>query len=52
MKRKTQNESTEFTRFRDLSKMLIAVPKREIDQQRAAYDRKKEKASKSKRPAK
>jgi hypothetical protein len=50
---KKQNSTTtseEFHRFRELTRCLLAVPKREIDQQKAKYERKKK--SKTKRPAK
>jgi hypothetical protein len=41
--------SEEFTRFRDLAKCLVAVPKKEIENKKIQYDLKKTKA---KRPAK
>lgn len=39
----------EFHNFRELTKKLIAVPKKEIDQKKAAYERVK---SKKEKPAK
>jgi hypothetical protein len=39
-------KSEEFKRFEDFTRRLIAVPKKEIDQQKAKYE--KQKAAKSK----
>lgn len=39
----------EFRNFRELTKKLIAVPKKEIDQKKAAYERA---GSKKEKPAK
>jgi len=39
-------KSDEFKRFEDFTRRLIAVPKKEIDQQKAKYE--KQKAAKSK----
>jgi hypothetical protein len=33
--------SEEFQRFQEFAKRLMAVPKKEIDQQKAKYERKK-----------
>jgi hypothetical protein len=50
MKRETSSTtSPEFTRFKDLTKRLIAVPKKEIDNKKAKYEHDK---TKTKRPAK
>lgn len=38
--------SEEFNRFRDFTKRLIAVPKTEIDQQKAKYEKRKESKTK------
>ena len=37
----------EYSRFRELTKHLLAVPKKEVDKEKAKYDQRKEK-----RPAK
>lgn len=42
LKRETNNEA--FEKFRDLTRKLVAVPKKEIDREAAKYERKKEKA--------
>jgi hypothetical protein len=43
-KSKTATEKPEeFKRFEDFTRRLMAVPKKEIDQQKAKYDRKKTK---------
>jgi len=34
-------KSEEFNRFEDFTRRLMAVPKKEIDQQKAKYERKK-----------
>lgn len=43
---KTPVKSEEFKRFEEFTKRLMAVPKKEIDQQKAKYDRKKTKRQK------
>ncbi|HYR74908.1 MAG TPA: hypothetical protein VEM96_03630 [Pyrinomonadaceae bacterium] len=48
-KQKVEKPSEEFERFREFTKRLIAVPKKEIDQQKAKYE--KQKAAKKKRAA-
>jgi hypothetical protein len=45
-KQKQEKPSEEFERFRDFTKRLMAVPKKEIDQQKAKYE--KQKTAKSK----
>jgi len=45
-KQKEEKPSEEFERFRDFTKRLMAVPKKEIDQKKAEYDRKKVKRQK------
>jgi hypothetical protein len=40
---KPKTNSEEFERFRELTRKLIAVPKKEIDREAAKYERKKEK---------
>ena len=40
-------KSDEFTRFEELTRKLMSVPKAEVDKQKAKYEREKEK-----RPAK
>lgn len=47
-----QAKSDEFTRFEQVLRNLMAVPKSEVDEQRAKYDRQREKESKRKRPVK
>ncbi|MCA1635948.1 MAG: hypothetical protein LC802_20220 [Acidobacteria bacterium] len=42
----------EFTRFEQTLRKLIAVPKSEVDKERAKYERQREKEGKRKRPAK
>jgi len=44
--KKLAEPNTEFERFREFTKRLMAVPKKEIDQQKAKYE--KQKAAKSK----
>lgn len=42
MNKQTQGkQSEEFRNFRELTEKLIAVPKKEIDQKKAAYEQKK-----------
>jgi hypothetical protein len=48
---KTQ-KSDEFTRFEQTLRHLIAVPKNEVDKERAKYERQREQEGKRKRPAK
>lgn len=43
---KRPQKSEEFKRFEDFTRRLMAVPKKEIDKERAKYD--KQKAAKSK----
>ncbi len=45
-------KSEEFTRFEQTLRNLMAVPKSEVDKERAKYERQREKAGKRKRPAK
>lgn len=40
---KRANNSPEFERFQDLTRRLVAVPKKEIDKKAAEYERKKAK---------
>jgi len=41
--KKADKPSAEFEKFRDFTKKLLAVPKKEIEQQKAKYERKKTK---------
>ena len=53
--RKTQenpSRSDEFTRFEQTLRKLVAVPKSEVDEKRAQYEREREKEGKRKGPAK
>jgi hypothetical protein len=43
---KKKRQPSEFDNFRELAKNLIAVPKKEIDKQRTAYDNRKRKKEK------
>jgi len=43
-KKPTSNEA--FDRFQDLTRRLVAVPKKEIDKKAAEYERKKHKPKK------
>ena len=43
--------SDEYTRFEQTLRHLMAVPKSEVDKERAKYERQKEKEGKRKRPA-
>ncbi len=43
-RRATSNEA--FEKFRDLTRRLVAVPKKEIDKEAAKYERKKSKTNK------
>ncbi|MDQ1611418.1 MAG: hypothetical protein QOG00_1349 [Pyrinomonadaceae bacterium] len=45
-------KSEEFTRFEQTLRNLMAVPKSEIDKEKAKYERQREKDGKRKRPAK
>jgi hypothetical protein len=45
-------KSEEFTRFEQTLRHLIAVPKSEIDKERAKYERQRMKEGKRKEPAK
>jgi hypothetical protein len=47
-----QPKSDEFTRFEQMLRNLIAVPKSEVDEQKAKYERQREEEGKRKRPAK
>jgi hypothetical protein len=40
-KREPNEKSEEFKRFEDFTRKLLAVPKKEIDQQKAKYERQK-----------
>ena len=50
-KARTQ-ESEEFKNFRDFTKKLLAVPKKEIDQQKARYEKERTKIKKRDKTAK
>jgi hypothetical protein len=52
IKPKEGAKSEEFTHFERTLRNLMAVPKCEIDKERAKYDREREKEGKRKRPAK
>jgi hypothetical protein len=45
-------KSEEFTRFEQTLRKLIAVPKSEVDKERAKYERERVQAGKRKEPAK
>lgn len=45
-------KSDEFSRFEQTLRHLIAVPKSEIDKEKAKYERQREKDGKRKKPAK
>lgn len=45
-------KSEEFTRFEQTLRKLVAVPKSEIDKEKAKYERRRVKESKRKEPAK
>jgi hypothetical protein len=49
-KEKQTLTSEEFDRFREVTRRLLAVPKKEIDKQKAEYERKKK--LKTKEPVK
>jgi len=40
-KKSTTPKSEEFRRFEDFTRRLMAVPKKEIDQQKAKYEKQK-----------
>jgi hypothetical protein len=44
-------KSDEFKRFEDFTRKLLAVPKSEVDKEKAKYDSQREKEGKRKRPA-
>ena len=48
-KKSTAPKPEEFQRFEDFTRRLMAVPKKEIDQEKAKYD--KHKATKKKKAA-
>jgi len=48
---KTPQTSPEFERFKQFTKKLMAVPKKEIDRQKAIYEKKKLSRNGSKRKA-
>jgi hypothetical protein len=50
--RQPKTESEEFTRFERTLRNLMAVPKSEVDKEKAKYERQREQARKRKRPAK
>ncbi|MGI8654290.1 MAG: hypothetical protein ACR2LC_03620 [Pyrinomonadaceae bacterium] len=53
MNKETKSKrSEEFTRFEQTLRNLIAVPKSEVDKERAKYEREREKAGKRKGLAK
>lgn len=45
--KKPEKPSAEFERFRDFTKRILAVPKKEIEQQKAKYERQKTAKDKS-----
>ncbi len=47
-----EKKSEEFTRFEQTLHNLMAVPKSEIDKEKAKYERQREKEGKRKKPAK
>ena len=47
MNRQTQKQPEEYRNFKELAQKLVAVPKKEIDEKKDAYERaKKEKPAK------
>jgi hypothetical protein len=53
MSKQTQKpKSDEFVRFEQTLRNLMAVPKSEVDKEKAKYERQREKEGKRKRPAK
>jgi hypothetical protein len=52
MKRKTpESVSPEFERFKEFTRKLMQVPKKEIDRQKAIYEKKKQRHGGPKRKA-
>ncbi len=49
---KDKTKSEEFTHFEQTLRNLMAVPKSEVDKEKAKYERQREKEGKRKRPAK
>jgi hypothetical protein len=47
-KQTSGNLRSEATAFTDLTKKLLAVPKKEIDKEKAKYDKQREKEKRSK----
>jgi hypothetical protein len=47
-KARAAEKPEEFRRFEDFTRRLMAVPKKEIDEQKAEYERKKAAAKKQK----
>ena len=45
-KRSPETPNAEFSKFKELTKNLIAVPKKEIDEKKEAYGRNKDKKEK------
>ena len=45
-------KSDEYNRFEQTLRHLMAVPKSEVDKEKAKYEREREKAGKRKKPAK
>lgn len=48
----TQPKTEEFTRFEEMLRRLVAVPKSEVDKEKAKYERQRKVEGKRKRPAK
>jgi hypothetical protein len=46
-----EKPSAEFLRFREATQKLLSVPKKEIDKQKAAFKKKRQRVSGSKRKA-
>jgi len=49
---KNSGKSEEFTRFEQTLRHLMAVPKSEVNKEKAKYERQRQKEGKRKRPAK
>jgi hypothetical protein len=49
-KTRTKTVSAEFVRFREATKALLSVPKKEVEKQKAAYQKKRQRI-RSKRKA-
>lgn len=47
-RKKPEQQSAEFQKFKELTKNLIAVPKSEVDKKREAYESKKKRESEKK----